>query len=115
MFPIIRARWEARVLARKLRDSLAAPDETWRVGADEDGKPMLSNANFRVVLAPRAARLFDAIHLYSDDAEVWLPLFARLRLRAAARWRLIHDASEHLPQAKRKKTPARRRRAQRTA
>ena len=100
----------ARRLARKLRESLAAPDDNWTAGTDKKGQPTLSNANFRIVLVPRAARLFDAIHLYSDDAEIWLPLLARLRLRAAARWRLIHDASEQLRDSNLKKTRTRRRR-----
>jgi hypothetical protein len=112
MFPVIRARWDARVLARKLRESLESTEEKWKVGADEEDRPTLDNGSFRIVLAPRAARLFDAIHLYSDDAEVWLPLVSRLRLRAAARWRLIYEASENLEKAKPKKTRTQRRRAQ---
>ena len=110
MLPIIRSRWDARRLARELRTSLASPDDNWKIGTDEEGHPMLSNEGFRIVLTPRAVRLFDAIHVYRDDAEIWLPLLARLRLRASARWRLIHDASEHLQDSNLKKTRARRRR-----
>src|SRR4051794_19468805 len=95
MLPIIRSRWDAHRLARELRNSLASPDVDWKIGTDEDGDSMLSREDFRIVLTPRAARLFDAVHVYCDDAEIWLPLFARLRLRGAARWRLIHDAAEH--------------------
>ncbi len=110
MFPIIRSRWDARRLARKLRNSLTSLEEKWNVGTDEHGQPTLSNGDFRIVLVPRAVRLLDAIHVYSDNAEIWLPLLARIRLRAAARWRLIQDASEHWQDSGRKKTRARRRR-----
>jgi hypothetical protein len=109
MFPIIRSRRDARRLARELRDLLASPDEDWKVGTDEDGHPMLSKESFCIVLTPRTVRLLDAIHVYRDDAEIWLPLLARVRLRAAARWRLIHDASEDLQESKLKKSRARRR------
>ena len=108
MLPIIRSRLDARRLARELRNSLASPDDDWKIGTDEETHAMLSREGFRIVLTPRTARLFDAIHVYCDDAEIWLPLVARLRLRGAARWRLIHDASEHLQDAKLKKTRARR-------
>ena len=109
MFPIIRAHRDARILSWTLRSSLASPDETWKVSTDEAGHPMLSNCNFQIVLVPRAARLFDAIHVYSDDAEIWLPLLARLRLRAAARLRLIQDATENWQDSKLKKPRVRRR------
>jgi hypothetical protein len=108
MLPIIRSRWDARRLARDLRTSLASPDDDWKIGTDEEGNSMLSHDGFRIVLTPRAARLFDAIRVYCDDAEIWLPLVARLRLRGAARWRLINDASEQLQDSKLKKTRARR-------
>jgi hypothetical protein len=109
MFPIIRSRWDARRLARELRYSLASPDDDWKIGTDEESHSVLSHEAFRIVLTPKAARLFDAIHVYCDDAEIWLPLLARLRLRGAARWRLIHDAAEHLQHAQLKRTRARRR------
>ena len=109
MFPIIRSRWDARRLARELRKSLASPDDDWKVGTDDEGHPTLSNDGFRIVLEPRAVRVLDAVHVYREDAEIWFPLLARLRLRAAARWRLIHDASEHLQESKLKKARARRR------
>ena len=63
------------------------------------------------MLEPRAVRVLDAIFVYRDDAEIWLPLLPRLRLRGAARWRLIHDASEHLQDSELKKTRPKRRRA----
>jgi hypothetical protein len=111
MFPMIRARRDARSLSRKLRHSLAAPDEKWKVGTDEQTHPSLSMGDVRIVLMPRAVRLLDAIHVYSRDAEIWLPLLARLRLRAAARLRLIQNANEHWDEPDLKKTSTRRRRA----
>jgi hypothetical protein len=95
MLSVIRARWDAHLLTRKLRQSLATPKDKWKIDADREGHPTLSAGDFRMVLVPRAARLFDAIHLYEKDAEIWLPLIARIRLRAAARLRLIQDANEH--------------------
>src|SRR5436190_19290549 len=103
MFPIIRSRWDARRLARELRKSLASPDDNWKIGADEEGHPMLSNNGFRIVLVPRAVRLLDAVHVYRDGGEIWFPLLARLQLRAAARSRLIHDVSDQSLESKLKK------------
>src|SRR4051812_6415382 len=71
MFPIIRAHMDARILSRQLRKSLASPDDNWKIDTDEEGHPTLSNIGFRIVLVPRASRLFDAIHVYNDDAEIW--------------------------------------------
>lgn len=109
MFPILRSRWDARRLGRELRDSLASDEDGWEVGTDKEKNPMLSKDGFRIVLTPRSVRLLDAVHVYRNDAEIWLPLLARLRLRGAARWRLIHDASEDLQESKLKKSRARRR------
>jgi len=114
MLPIIRSRWEAHKLSRKLRQSLAELDTKWKVGQDDDGNTELSNSEFRIVIAPRALRLLDAVHVYSHDAEVWLPLVARVRLRAAARSRLLLDANENVKDLDKKKRsrPATRRRRQ---
>jgi len=111
MFPMIRAHRDARSLSRKLRKSLAEPDDKWKVGTDEEGHPTLSSGDIRIVLVPRAARILDAIHVYSDDTEIWLPLLARLRLRAAARLRLIQDATEHWDEPDLRKRRPRRKRA----
>jgi hypothetical protein len=46
------------------------------------------------VLEPRAVRVFDSIHLYYDDAEIWLPLLQRTRLRAATRLLLTRFAAQ---------------------
>jgi hypothetical protein len=114
MLPMVRARWDAHLLTRKLRRSLATLKDKWGIDADDQGRSMLSAGDFRIVLVPRAARLFDAIHLYAKDAEIRLPLMARIRLRAAARLRLIQDANEHFePQTQKPRN--RRRRASATA
>jgi hypothetical protein len=114
MLPVIRARWDAHLLTRKLRQSLATPKDKWKIDADDEGHPTLSTGDFRIVLVPRAARLFDAIHLYEKDAEIWLPLVSRIRLRGAARLRLIQDANQHFEPQK-QKPRSRRRRARDTA
>ncbi len=111
MFPIIHAHRDARSLSRKLRESLATLEYVWKVDTDEEGHPTLSSGDIRIALIPRTVRLLDAIHVYSNDAEVWLPLLTRLRLRAAARLRLIQDANEHWDEPRLKKTHAPRRRA----
>jgi hypothetical protein len=108
MFPIIRARWDARIFSRKLRMSLVAPEDSWKVGTDDQKHPTLTNGAIRIVLVPRTVRLLDAIHVYNDESEIWLPFVARLRLRATARWRLIHEASDHWQDSNHKETRARR-------
>jgi hypothetical protein len=117
MFPIIRVRLDARRLARQIRESLIADVEKWKIGKNDEGQPILSNGHFDIVLVPRAVRLFDAIHVYSDGAEIWFPFFARLRLRAAARLRLIENASEKAEpgsnRTRSRRRTARRRRAKR--
>lgn len=95
MFPLIRSRLEAHKLSRKLRQSLDDVEAQWKAGVDDDGNAELSNGEFRIVLAPRAVRLLDAVHVYNHDAEIWFPLVARLRLRGAARSRLLRDAYEN--------------------
>src|SRR2546421_8182141 len=79
MFPMIRTRLDAFRLSRKLRKSLVTPDDKWKIDTDEEGRPTLSSGDFRLVLVPRAVRLFDAVHIYRDDVEIWLSLMARLR------------------------------------
>ena len=108
MFPIIRARRGASILSRKLLFSLAEPEENWKIGTGDEGQPALSMNGFRIVLVPRAVRLFDAVHVYSDNVEIWLPFLARLRLRAAARCRLIQDANDHWQDSAHKNTRERR-------
>jgi hypothetical protein len=105
MFPIIRSRLDGHKLSRQLRQSLADDDAKWKIGVDDEGSSELSNAEFRVVLVPRAVRLLDAVHVYNHDAEVWLPLVARLRLRAAARSRLLQNANENVKDLVKKKRP----------
>jgi hypothetical protein len=48
------------------------------------------------MLAPRAVRLFDAVHLFCDDVEIWLPLLARVRLRSEARYFLTRFAGREM-------------------
>ena len=47
-----------------------------------------------MVIVPRAIRLFDALHVYCGDAEVWIPLWWRWRLRNAVRLVLLENALE---------------------
>jgi hypothetical protein len=113
MFPVIRSRWDARKLSRKLRQSLADPNAKWKIAVDDEGDPELSNGDFRIVLEPRVVRLLDALHVYHDGAEIWLPLWTRLRLRATARSRLIQDANDHIQELVIKKPRGERTRARR--
>lgn len=119
MFPVIRSRWDAHKLSRQLRQSLADPNAKWKIAVDDDENPEMSNGDFRIVLEPRAVRLLDAIHVYHDGAELWLPLVARLRLRAAARSQLLQDANDHVKELvtkrpRRDKTRSRRKEAKST-
>jgi len=66
----------------------------WEIGVDEDNCPFVAAGPFRVVIVPRAVRLFDALHVYCGDAEVWLPLWWRLRLRNAVRLVIAENALE---------------------
>jgi hypothetical protein len=94
MFTMLRAHFDARRLLRKLRRSLGDSAEKWKVSADDAGHPLLSHGEFAIELAPRTARVFDAVHVYREDAEIWMPLMTRLQVRAAARERLLRDANE---------------------
>ena len=93
MLPFIHARLEARRLTHRLRKSLIRQDDNWGIDADRMGRPILCTGHFRLVIVPRALRLFDAIHVFCDEAEVWLPLLPRLRLRAAVRYHLLRYAN----------------------
>jgi hypothetical protein len=120
MFPVIRSRWDAHKLSRQLRQSLADTSAKWKIAVDDDENPELSNGDFRIVLTPRTVRLLDAIHVYHDGAELWLPLVARLRLRAAARSRLLEDANDHVKELvtkrpRRERARTRRRKAKSTS
>jgi hypothetical protein len=92
----LRVRWAAFRLVRALRRSILAGDEEWELDSDSHGRPLLTAGPFRIVIAPRAIRLFDAIHLYVDGVEVWLPILARLRLRNAVRWLVLQHARARL-------------------
>ena len=94
MFSIIRVRFDAHRLVRQLRKSLSSEPDKWKIGENDTGQPSLSKGEFEIVLVPRTLRLLDAIHVYSEGAEIWLPLIARLKLRTAARLCLIENARE---------------------
>jgi hypothetical protein len=79
-------------LARTLRRSLLTQSDSWTIEADRQGRPIVSAGPFRILIDPRRLRLFDAIHLYCDDTEIWLPLIARIRLRSGVRLFLLNHA-----------------------
>ena len=94
MFFSIHARADARRLARQLRRSMLTERELWGIDADRQGRPVLSRGRFRIAIVPRNLRLFDAVHLFCDEVEVWLPLVARIRLRNAVRFIIARFARE---------------------
>jgi hypothetical protein len=96
MLTFVRSRVEAHRLVRYLNDSLMTEGDDWKIAVDEQGRPVIITGSFRVMLAPRAVRLFDAVHLFCDDVEIWLPLLARLRLRSVARYFLIRFAAREV-------------------
>src|SRR5262245_59121406 len=102
MLPAIRARWDAMILTRELRRSHENSKERWKIDGDGEGDTSLTKGEFKIELVRRTTRLLDAIYLYQGDAEVWLPLVSRIRLRAAARVRLLESATKDL-----EKRPAR--------
>jgi hypothetical protein len=81
MLAFIRARCEARHLARHMRESMAEHRCEWCLSACG-----LTHGEFRIELVPRRFRIFDAVHVYFRKTEVWMPLIQRIRLRAHARW-----------------------------
>ena len=91
----LRSRLAAQRLVREMRRSLVNASDDWEITADRQGRPVLTTGSYRVMLAPGAVRLFDAVHLYCDDVEIWLPLLARLGLRSAARYFLVRFAAQH--------------------
>src|SRR4051794_29677589 len=113
MFSIIRVRFDAHRLVRQLRKSLSGEPDKWKIGENDAGQPSLSKGEFEIVLVPRTLRLLDAIHVYSEGAEIWLPLIARLRLRTAARLCLIEHAREKAKSRPANRTQPRKRTARR--
>jgi hypothetical protein len=93
MLMLIPVRAEARRLAREVRQSMLNEAGMWEIDADRQGRPIVSSG-FRVALVPRRIRLFDAIHLFCNEVEVWLPLVARIKLRNAARLLIVRFAKE---------------------
>ena len=93
----LRVRIAAFRLVRQLRRSLLDDEEQiWEIDSDPQGRPILTSGPFRILIVPRAIRLFDAIHLHCDDVETWLPILARIRLRNAVRLYLLRTALEEL-------------------
>src|SRR3954467_7645232 len=115
MFSMIRVRFDAHRLVRQLRKSLSGEPDKWKIGENDAGQPSLSKADFEIVLEPRTVRRLDAIHVYSDGAEIWLPLIARLRLRTAARLCLIENAREKAKPIANRSRPRKRTARQRRA
>ena len=94
MLLLIHVRAEGRRLARQLWQSMLTERELWEIDADRQGRPVLSRGRFRIAIVPRNVRLFDAVHLFCDEVEVWLPLVARIRLRNAARFIIVRFARD---------------------
>lgn len=115
MLPAVRSRFAAMGLTRDLRHSLAETNERWTITSDKDGNTVLARRDFRIVLVARGLRLFDSVRLYREEAEIWLPLLSRLRLRAAARLRLIQFAKQETPKVVRAPGTARASRRKRRA
>jgi hypothetical protein len=97
MFTFLQIRWSRRQVGRMLRRSILTHPERWKIEAAEGSLTSLVDREFRIVLEPRFIRVFDAIHVYCDDAEVWLPVMPRIRLRNAARWLLLRHAAGRRP------------------
>ena len=100
----IRVRLSASRLARSLRRSILRERKLWEIDVDEADCPFVAAGPFRIVLVPRAVRLFDALHLYCAGAEVWLPLLWRLRLRNAVRLAIVENALEMFESAELEET-----------
>jgi hypothetical protein len=92
----IRVRLAAIRLARALRRSILKERTLWEVDVDEADCPLVEAGPFCIVLVPRAVRLFDALHVYCHGAEIWIPLWWRLRLRNAMRLVIVESALELL-------------------
>ena len=95
-------RRDARHFACALRKSLLNDADGWTIGSIEirgNEYACLKNGRFQVALVPRRLRINDALYVYCDGLEVWLPFLPRLHLRQAARWRLIRHAKEQLADA----------------
>ena len=92
MLFLVHMRAKGRQLARQLRRSMLTERESWAIDADRQGRPILSRGRFRIAIVPRNLRIFDEIHVFCDEVEVWLPLLPRVRLRNAARFIVLRYA-----------------------
>jgi hypothetical protein len=111
----IRVRLAAIRLARALRRSILNERTLWEIGVDENNCPFVAAGPFRVVIRPRAVRLFDALHVYCGEVEVWMPLFWRFRLRNAVRLIVAENALEMSESAELAQTETKSRRVARRA
>ena len=94
----------SRRASTQARDFAVSLVEKVELEADSRGRPILTAGSMRIVIDPRAVRLFDAIHLYVDGVEVWLPILARLRLRSAVRWFVLRHAAENFAEVEARRT-----------
>jgi hypothetical protein len=114
--------FKAMCLVNAFRRSLIKQPDMWTIESDRQGRPIVSAGPFRIILVPRPLRATDAIHLYFDDAEVWLPLISRIRLRNAVRLLILRRALERWTadnpdreSSDRNSAPRKRRRTRQTA
>jgi hypothetical protein len=109
----LRLRFLATRLVHSLRRSLLTQPEAWDIDIDRHGRPTLCAGPIAIVVTASRVRLFDAVHLYCDGTEIWLPPLHRVRLRTAVRLFLLRYALENWQrQAQPRRRPARSRRRQ---
>ncbi len=86
----------ARMLANNLCCELSKNDANSKLEAAEDGWLQLTahGGTVAMKLKRRRLRIFDALHVTVDDADVWMPLAGRLRVRRALRRYLLSRATD---------------------
>jgi hypothetical protein len=92
MSPFIEARREAWRLSRTLRSSLMN-GEGW---AHYAGTRLCFRGKIDILITRHRLRFLDQINVFFDEAEVWLPLIARIPLRTAVRLFMLERANEWL-------------------
>ncbi len=109
MIPFLAVRSEARALAKLIGRSLVMRPQDWKLAYSYDEGVTIESVpspDIRLTISPRFPRLFDEFHLFigehdKDEAEIWLPLLSRIRLRnivrlfATERGREAFDAESH--------------------
>lgn len=100
----IRNRILGRRLGRKLRASILDTScrNAWSIapstvaastfGAEHSVGTAIRLADTEVVIIPRRFRIFDRLRVYYKGHDVWLPLMARIRVRAAVRSFILNKA-----------------------